>query len=166
MPIQNRETLPFCRNFSEQSDILRFEILYNYGGVYVDTDMECLKSINTFLENENFIVCKQIPQKETGNKVCGAFLAAEKNNKLIGKLVEGIKNRNHTHADEDSGKKFGPGYIEDTVDKKYYKDSKYVYPFMWYDEYSYENNSKKYPNAYAVHYWSASWWGGKSNDNN
>ena len=27
-----------CKNFSEKSDILRFEILYQFGGVYVDTD--------------------------------------------------------------------------------------------------------------------------------
>lgn len=166
IPIKNRETLASCSNFSEKSDILRYEILYKYGGVYVDTDMECLREIDTFLKNENFIVCKQIPEEETGDKVCGAFLAAEKKHKLIGKLVEGIRNRNHTHGNESADKKFGPRYISDVIDKKYYKDSKYVYPFMWYDKYSYENNSKKYPEAYAVHYWNASWWDNKSDDDN
>lgn len=30
-------------NKAEQADILRYEILYRYGGLYVDTDFECLK---------------------------------------------------------------------------------------------------------------------------
>ncbi|HEY2811258.1 MAG TPA: glycosyltransferase [Rhabdochlamydiaceae bacterium] len=32
-----------AENKAEQSDILRYEILYQFGGVYADTDFECLK---------------------------------------------------------------------------------------------------------------------------
>src|SRR4030095_7346378 len=36
-------------NFAEMSDIARYEILCRYGGVYVDTDTECLRSIEPLL---------------------------------------------------------------------------------------------------------------------
>src|SRR6266516_4079263 len=36
-------------NFAEMADIARYELLYRFGGVYVDTDTECLRSIEPLL---------------------------------------------------------------------------------------------------------------------
>ena len=36
-------------NFAEMADIARYELLYRWGGVYVDTDTECLRSIEPLL---------------------------------------------------------------------------------------------------------------------
>ena len=36
-------------NYGMKSDILRYEILYRYGGVYVDTDYECMGNIDDIL---------------------------------------------------------------------------------------------------------------------
>ena len=36
------------------SDYCRVWILYNYGGIYLDTDMEVLKSLDIFLEHRSF----------------------------------------------------------------------------------------------------------------
>ena len=35
-----------ARSYMEQSDIARYEILYRYGGLYIDTDIECFSSFN------------------------------------------------------------------------------------------------------------------------
>src|SRR4051794_36017670 len=37
-----------------KADILRFEVLRIHGGLYVDTDMECLRSFNRFLSHDFF----------------------------------------------------------------------------------------------------------------
>ncbi|HSX11029.1 MAG TPA: glycosyltransferase [Chlamydiales bacterium] len=42
-PFINREAFDRAQNFGEKSDIWRYEILYRYGGLYVDTDFECLQ---------------------------------------------------------------------------------------------------------------------------
>lgn len=34
-----------------KADILRIELLYNYGGIYIDVDSWCLKSINPLIDN-------------------------------------------------------------------------------------------------------------------
>jgi mannosyltransferase OCH1-like enzyme len=39
-----------CRNFGEASDVLRYEVLHQFGGVYVDTDVECLQPIDRLVE--------------------------------------------------------------------------------------------------------------------
>jgi mannosyltransferase OCH1-like enzyme/GT2 family glycosyltransferase len=36
-------------NMGVKSDILRYEILYRYGGLYIDTDFECIKPFNDLL---------------------------------------------------------------------------------------------------------------------
>src|SRR5204863_264320 len=38
----------------ERADILRLELLWRYGGVYIDTDFECLKPIDELLEGVEF----------------------------------------------------------------------------------------------------------------
>jgi mannosyltransferase OCH1-like enzyme len=42
----------------ERADILRLEILYRHGGVYLDGDLECLRPIDPVLEGQDFVgVC-------------------------------------------------------------------------------------------------------------
>ena len=40
-----------------KSDILRYEILYQYGGIYVDTDFESIKPIPKELLKKSFVAC-------------------------------------------------------------------------------------------------------------
>ena len=42
------------RGPAERSDILRFELLWRFGGVYVDCDFECLRSIEPMLDGVEF----------------------------------------------------------------------------------------------------------------
>jgi mannosyltransferase OCH1-like enzyme len=48
MQLRNRRLVEMSRNPGEISDIMRYEILYQYGGVYVDMDFECLRSLEPF----------------------------------------------------------------------------------------------------------------------
>lgn len=64
------------------SDYLRLYILYNEGGIYLDTDVEVLKSYSDLLSNEMFI------GHESGNNIATAVIGAKKNNLTIKKLLE------------------------------------------------------------------------------
>jgi mannosyltransferase OCH1-like enzyme len=41
-----------AKNYGEKSDILRYEILFRFGGLYVDTDMECVESFDSLHSNQ------------------------------------------------------------------------------------------------------------------
>lgn len=43
------------KKYAFPSDVFRFDILYNEGGVYVDTDVEFLQPIDKFCENKAFV---------------------------------------------------------------------------------------------------------------
>jgi mannosyltransferase OCH1-like enzyme len=52
------EILERLRAPVERADILRLEILYRHGGVYVDTDVECLRPVDDALAGHDFVgVC-------------------------------------------------------------------------------------------------------------
>ena len=62
------------------SDYCRFYILYNYGGIYLDTDVELLKSLdelpNTFVgfESPNYVASGLIRAAEPNDEICGLML--------------------------------------------------------------------------------------------
>ena len=161
--IINEKYLDSCDNYSMKSDILRFDILYQFGGVYVDTDFECLKNLDPFLSEKDFVICKQIPERQHGAKICGAFMAANKFNQHIGKLVNGIADRSVSHKDKNAVLRYGPFYLQDNIPEELVLDSKYVYPFMWYEakgiSRNHTNLKQAFPESFAVHHWNGSWSG-------
>jgi len=56
MKLYNREIFDQTTNCGAKSDILRYEILYRYGGVYLDTDMECLKPLDILHKCYDFYI--------------------------------------------------------------------------------------------------------------
>lgn len=47
------------KKYAFVSDYARFEILYNYGGVYFDTDVEVIASMDDIIEKGAFMGCEQ-----------------------------------------------------------------------------------------------------------
>jgi len=50
----NRDIFDKADNYGMKSDILRYEILYREGGIYIDIDYECLQSIENIINNCTF----------------------------------------------------------------------------------------------------------------
>jgi len=43
--LENQRAFDAALNYGEKADIWRYEIIWRYGGVYIDTDVRCLRSI-------------------------------------------------------------------------------------------------------------------------
>jgi mannosyltransferase OCH1-like enzyme len=56
----------------ERADILRLEILYRHGGVYLDTDLECLRPIDGVLRDEEFVGVCHKPGRITNTAIASA----------------------------------------------------------------------------------------------
>lgn len=65
------EVLARCRNAAERSDVLRYRILHAHGGVYVDTDVECLRPIDPLLEGASLVVGLE-GKRKVGTAIVGA----------------------------------------------------------------------------------------------
>jgi len=60
------------------SDVARLDIVYQHGGIYLDTDVELLRSLDPFLENQAFMGFEQ-----GRNVATGLGFGAEKGNPVI-----------------------------------------------------------------------------------
>lgn len=69
------------------SDYARFWILYHYGGVYFDTDVEVLKPIDDIVQKGNFMGVEQ-QDENTITVAPGLGLAVEKKDILLKELME------------------------------------------------------------------------------
>ncbi|MGB4192253.1 MAG: glycosyltransferase [Rickettsiales bacterium] len=50
-----------ARSYAEQSDLMRYELLLRYGGLYIDTDIECFKSFEEFHHKYDFYANMEPP---------------------------------------------------------------------------------------------------------
>lgn len=64
------------------SDYARLYVLYHYGGIYLDTDVELLKPIDRFLSEKAFTGF------ESKDSLITAVMGTEKNNKLFEELLK------------------------------------------------------------------------------
>lgn len=53
----------YNKNYAYASDYLRFKILYEFGGLYFDTDVEFLQNIDDLLEKGNFLGTEHITKR-------------------------------------------------------------------------------------------------------
>jgi mannosyltransferase OCH1-like enzyme len=54
LSMANRKLFESSKNLGTKADILRYEILYKYGGLYVDTDFLCIKPFDDLLSLDFF----------------------------------------------------------------------------------------------------------------
>ena len=81
------------KKFAFVTDYVRLFALYNYGGVYMDTDVEVLKSIDEFLENAAFTGF------ESSNYVPTGIMASEKKLPIIKSLLDYYTDRHFVNTD-------------------------------------------------------------------
>ena len=65
------------------SDYVRLKVIYEYGGVYLDTDVELIKSLDPLLCNKGYMGFD-----EKGIVATGLGFAAEAGNKVVGEMLK------------------------------------------------------------------------------
>ena len=73
-----------------QSDLIRYRILYEYGGLYLDTDIHPLRKLPSTIINTPFAVCQRPLAFETGQcqEVCTAVIGVPPHLPLLFELLE------------------------------------------------------------------------------
>jgi mannosyltransferase OCH1-like enzyme len=80
------EILERLRAPVERADILRLEILYRHGGVYVDTDVECLRPVDGVLARHDFVgVCLK------PGRMTNTFIASVPRHPLLERALQEVK---------------------------------------------------------------------------
>lgn len=80
-----------CRKrklYAFMADYLRIKILYEQGGVYIDTDVQAIQSLNPLMDRDLLLGYEECTIDKVNRQIGTGFLAAEKENWFIGKVFE------------------------------------------------------------------------------
>ena len=74
-------------NYSGKADILRYELLYNFGGFFIDADSECVRPLEDFLcDNEAFAGYEH--ETIRPGLIANGYLASVANSDLLNLMIE------------------------------------------------------------------------------
>lgn len=146
------------KKFAFVSDFSRLKFLYEYGGIYLDTDMLVIKSLNSLLNNNCFLGW------ESSFYVNASIIGTIPGHPFIKKILDRydtlIYNNNQLNGFTI------PKIITDEIKSNEVENIKlyepdYFYPYSWED--SLNKHSLKEimkfsnKNTYAIHLWNGSW---------
>lgn len=137
---------------SGKANVLRYEILLHHGGIYIDTDFECLRNLEPLLQGVACFVAEQSPGFANN-----AIMGAVPGHPFVRDLVRNLSGRVAGFAGLPSIKQSGPYYMNEVLRGR--RDvtifpSELFYPYAWHERW---RRHERFERAYAVHHWSLSW---------
>lgn len=160
MQLYNQEFYDATDNYGTKSDILRWELLYHFGGVYVDMDFECLQALDQFHYTYDFYTGLQ-PLDTLFVQLGAALVGSIPGHPILQHCIETIKYDWHHHG---APKKTGPVHFTKSFylcagmneNKDIALPAFYFYP-LGCRETNIDVNEWIKHGAYAVHWWAKSW---------
>lgn len=154
------------KKFAFVSDYARLDILYNYGGIYFDVDVEVIKNIDSLLEHKGFF---GLGEAEGGYYVsCGLGFGAEKNLELLKDIMSVYENSSFILEDGSMNIKPIPIITNEILYKtkgvsfdenKFYNiDDVVIYPTEYFDPKNYDTGKINITeNTLTIHHYDGSW---------
>lgn len=151
------------KNWAFVSDYVRNVVVYEYGGIYLDTDVKLIKSLDDLLELNAYA---GIEDPWTVNT--GIGFGAEKHNLIVKEFVEAYDSLNFFNNDGTVNSIIEPKIITDILVNhgfELYKneiqhvESFTIFPIDYFCPYDIRINKMKITqNTYSIHYYNASWY--------
>lgn len=160
----NRKFYDSAQNYGERSDIARYEILYQLGGVYLDVDFESIRALDILHYTYDFYA-GMVPLS------CQSFIA----NGVIGSrpghpiLKYCIDTIHQSWRSSDTLKRTGPFHFQEAFWHvgKYYSGPIIAFPASYFFPLTHEealrNPTRRFidraiqPETFAIHHWTGSW---------
>ena len=146
--------LKYSRCSAQTVDIIRQEILYHHGGIYLDCDMKPIKNLNILIANESLVVCNE---DESNDYMSIGFIASSKYNPVVLDYLNTLSDVNWDS--QDINIETGPYKWMKSISRS--KDKIKILPTITFYPIPYGqdiNHPDIYDNkTYGVHMWGKNW---------
>lgn len=92
---KNYEIIMKASSYAQKSDIMRYEILYKYGGIYLDIDMEVFQNMSPLLTHD-LVVCNE--DENINSYMTNAFIACIAGNENLKNCVNSVPTINFSQS--------------------------------------------------------------------
>lgn len=140
-----------CRKYklwAYMADYIRLMVLYEHGGIYMDTDVQVNKSYNPLLDDHFFVGL------EVGNYIGTGVIACESKNQLIKEVLDF-----YNESVWNSELYTIPQIMTKVLENKS-KECMSIYPMEYFAPYDYNkpfDRAAITANTYAIHWFAGSW---------
>ncbi len=141
--------LDFANSGAQRADLIRLDAVCKYGGVYLDSDVTILKSMEPLVANYDFFVCS-----ENGSLATNAVFGAAPSHPAIVKLIDELIARPPDWSlppNVTTGPMFFSKVLQWRTDVSILPRETF-YPYNWD-----ERARTPHLHTYGVHEWAASW---------
>jgi inositol phosphorylceramide mannosyltransferase catalytic subunit len=173
-PLRRPDLFAAGKNWAQKSDVLRFELMAGIGGVYLDTDMECLQNIEPLLDESRAFLGFEKP-----GRIAQGIIGAEPGHpffeSVMSALPEGMPFRGQNL--QETGPDFTGRVFRQYADESpvwhldeagtgkrtgmIVRDALVIFePWVFYPYYMGEAwVPTDHPESFAAHHWAGSWLG-------
>lgn len=134
-----------------RADVLRYELLWSFGGVYVDVDFECRANLDHLLDGVDAFAAWEVQDRWIANGLMGA----EPAHPFIDRLITGLPASAEHHRGQRPNIAAGPQYLT----RQYRREpdltvfpTRLFYPYL-YSDIGTPREHGPWPDALAVHHW-------------
>lgn len=150
--IENREIYDTAVNHAQRAEIAQKEILWKFGGVYVDADFECFRPCHHFFGVDRVVTWEESPG-QLGNQIIGA----PPNHPAVRQALEDIPRSILWQREQGLPQTYGAGphliqRLWRTRPDVEIRPSSEFFPYLWD-----QPKPLNWGEAYGAHHWTASW---------
>lgn len=169
-PFTNRSRFEKAVNVGEKADILRYEVLNQFGGLYVDTDFECLAPFDPLHQVCDFYVGLEAALTNDCEAAIGnALIGSVPNHPIIQYCLKRIAQKQPGRNGDEVQDISGPGCLKRAFfkccKKGSYRNIAFPYTFFYPIPSHHRDgllgkvakNDWLEPESLGVHYWDTSW---------
>ena len=142
-------------------DSVRYFLLYHYGGVYIDMDFICLKSLDGILNTNKAVFGYQFKDENKIGSIANAFMACPPKHHLFELCINMLQYFTKEYVLNSTG----PTFLTYMIKNYYFSEELKIYkmPIIYTNEWNekgcvdYKDCLKKYPNSYMSTFWTGTW---------
>ncbi len=167
----NQDLYDSATHYAMKADILRYELLYVFGGIYIDCDFWCIRSIDKLIRDLNL---KGFSAYESDEFIAIGIMGFRRGHDFLLYLLNNIEFNIFKRVKNNQGGSAvpdltGPKYFThcwleyikkgsaDLINSLYAFSPEYFYKYTFQDKMSGRNVSIDEKKSYAVHMWGYSW---------
>lgn len=155
--LKNRTLFDRAGTYAQKADIARYEVVHRYGGVYLDTDMECLRPLDDLVDGFEFFAAR-----EPSGTICISIFGAAPGHQILREAIARLPASCFVRPGGPINEQTGPFFLDRTVRDGAWEGregvrifaSAFFYPYGPSERW---RRDETFPRAFAVHRWNHSW---------
>lgn len=155
-PLINQKEFDAADDTGRRPDILRYELLLAFGGIYLDVDMECQKNLEALIGDAEAFAGRESAEA-LGSAIIGCTKGHPFLQDTVDSIPESLRNAVRQHILWDAVGETGPWFL--TLVARRHPEVKLFDPHIFYPCHwsQWDKRHASYPEAYAVHRWGGTW---------